>query len=114
MDNFKSILIIFLLCLFVNNQVPKDKSINSCGQHDYNQPKSPDNCKENDEICCFVNMTNGIDVKTFCASSPSKISKSDVEEEIFSYTGYNLVELKCNKGRYLNSFIYFFILFILF
>ena len=111
--------IIFLLIIFVKNQVPSEKAINSCGsKYNYEEPSETD-CIEPDEVCCYVEMTKKIDTgtvtKKFCASAPSIISKSDIEEEIRDYTGYKLENFKCNNSKCMkglgNLFLFFMFLF---
>ncbi len=48
------ILIIFFI--YVNDQVPTGKALNSCGQKkDYTPPDKKEDCSDNTgEICCFV------------------------------------------------------------
>lgn len=97
--------IFIILIFYVNNQVPYNYSINSCGKIvGYGMPNSFDDCRDPPEFCCFVhlvNSKNNSDFKKFCAIAPSKIEKSDIEEDIESYTGYILEELKCN-AKFLN------------
>ena len=108
-------LIVIILIIYANNQVPRDKSINSCGKIGYDMPSESD-CKEPPEFCCFVhlvNPNNASDFKKFCAIAPSKIDKNDIGSDIFTYTGYELKELKCNSN-FLNLKILLLIIFILF
>jgi hypothetical protein len=64
-------LIFSIFFFYVNNQVPNDKSINSCGQIlDYKQPDNKDQCRgESGDICCFVQLALKADTtkkKRFC------------------------------------------------
>ena len=112
--------IIFLLLIFVNNQVPSGKAVNSCGsKYNYEEPTEND-CIEPDEVCCYVEMVKKISetvtvTKRFCASAPSIISKSDIEDEIKDYTGYKLEVFKCNNSKYMKGlgilFLFFMFLF---
>ena len=98
------ILIIFFI--YVNDQVPTGKALNSCGKNkDYTPPDKKEDCADNTgEICCFVKLTKKQDsssIKTFCAVAPSKIEKSDIEEKIYEYTDYNLTQLECLNSKYI-------------
>ena len=109
-------LILINLIIYAINQVPPNKSINSCGKIGYDMPQSFDECKDPPEYCCFVHLessTNRSDFKKFCAIAPSKIEKSDIDKDIKSYTGYELVELKC-YAKFLNLKIILLLIFILF
>ena len=110
------ILIIFFI--YVNDQVPTGKALNSCGQKkDYTPPTKKDDCSDNTgEICCFVELKHKQDssFKTFCAVAPSKIEKSDIEEKISEYTDYNLTQLECLNSKYIQIGPLFLLLFILF
>ena len=101
--------IFILLLILVNNQVPTDKSVNSCGIKGYTPPTTASQCSEEGEVCCYVYLTKTIDTvteeKRFCASSPSRISKQDIKEEIEEYTGYDLKELSCNNSKYIKNII---------
>ena len=95
--------ILIILIFYVINQVPHYKSINSCGKIGYDMPESFEDCKDPPEYCCFVHLvnSNNSDFKKFCSITPSKIEKSDIEKDINSYTGYELVDLKC-YAKFLN------------
>ena len=101
--------ILVLLLILVNNQVPSSQSINSCGNKGYAPPNSANDCVEDGEICCFVSLTkttgSTTESKKFCASSPSRISKQDIRKEILEYTGYELAELNCNNSKYIKNII---------
>ena len=100
--------ILVLLLILVNNQVPSSQSINSCGKNGYEPPNSANDCIEDGEICCFVSLTkegSTTESKRFCASSPSRISKQDIRKEILEYTGYELAELNCNNSKYIKNII---------
>ena len=101
--------IFILLLILVNNQVPTDKSVNSCGIKGYTPPTTASQCSEEGEICCYVYLTKtsgtATEEKRFCASSPSKISKQDIKKEIEEYTGYELKELSCNNSKYIKNII---------
>ena len=110
------ILIIFFI--YVNDQVPTGKALNSCGQKkDYTPPDKKEDCSDNTgEICCFVELKHKqlSTIKTFCAVAPSKIEKSDIEEKISEYTDYNLTDLVCLNSKYIKIGPLFLLLFILF
>ena len=110
------ILIIFFI--YVNDQVPNGKALNSCGKNkDYTPPDKKEDCADNTgEICCFVELKHKQDssFKTFCAVAPSKIEKSDIEEKIYEYTDYNLTQLECLNSKYIKTGPLFLLLFILF
>ena len=115
MKGIKQFILIFFI-FYVNNQVPRDYSINSCGKIGYGKPQSFDDCKDPPEFCCFVSLQktdNHDDNTTFCAIAPSKIEKSDIADDIKNYTGYELVELKC-CSKFLNLEIILLLIFILF
>ena len=108
-----------LLLIFVNNQVPIGMSLNSCGKKSYVPPSGASECAENieeGEFCCYIYLKKGTEEKRFCASSPSRISKQDIKEEIEEYTGYTLEELSCNNSKYIRNIIgsLLLVLFILF
>ena len=46
------IFILVILLIFVNNQVPSDKVINSCGIKGYDPPNKITDCAEEGEYCC--------------------------------------------------------------
>ena len=101
---------IFLLSFFLSNINFADGNVlNTCGITNYQQPSSADQCKEDGQMCCFVHLTKAdnspTDIK-FCVNSPSEIDKEDVVSEIKDYTGFTLVEIKCNESQFLyNSMI---------
>ena len=99
---------IFLLSFFLSNINFADGNVlNTCGITDYSQPDSANDCKEDGQMCCYVYLknTDNSDIK-FCVNSPSEIDKEDVESEIKEYTGFTLVEIKCNESQFLyNSMI---------
>ena len=84
--------------------------------NDYSKPTSPDQCKEDGQMCCYVKIVKDSTETAFCVNSPSEIEKEDVKSEIKEYTGYTLEEIKCNKNKFLyNSMIaMIMIIFILF
>ena len=94
-----------LFLILVNNQVPSDKSINSCGFRGYDSPSSAEQCKEEGEVCCYIYLKKGTDEKKFCASSPSRITKQDIKEEIEEYTGYTLEQITCNNSKYIKNIL---------
>ena len=118
MNVINEFILLFLL-IFVNNQVPSSKVINSCGKVGYEPPTKIDDCKQEGEYCCYVVLSKDGDTnkKTFCAIAPSKIIKGDIEEDINKYTDYKLEQLECNNTKFINNFnfiLYYVILFILF
>ena len=111
----KEIILLFLF-FFVKNQVPSNYSINSCGNLGYLIPNKSADCIEPGEYCCFVHLKKGSDEKKFCASAPNKITKSEIENDIKTYTEYELSELECNNANFIKNifgilFLLFFILF---
>ena len=102
-------ILIFSLLLFLSSsdtEASVRKVINTCGKISYDQPASVEDCKDEGEICCFVSIKDDTDTITkFCVSSPSDIIKGDVEKHIKDYTGFTVVELQCNKSRYISNFI---------
>ena len=100
--------------LFYNNKV-----INTCGYLETKQPRNANECKEEGEICCYVEVTdpsNNNQKLRFCVSSPSHLVKDDIKKEVKDYTGYILDDLVCNKCIYImNNFIkiFLFLVFIL-
>ena len=114
------IFILIFIFIYVNNQVPSGKALNSCGKKkDYSQPDNKEDCVDDTEgeLCCFVHLTNKNDeskIKKFCAVAPSKIEKDDIAQKIEEYTDYKLTELSCMNSKYIqigSLFILFFILF---
>ena len=113
---YKTIFLLsFLLPIISGSGTPE--VLNTCGITDYRRPNSADECKEDGQMCCYVHLknTDNSEIK-FCVNSPSEIDKEDVESEIKEYTGYTLVEIKCNESQFLyNSMIaLIMIIFILF
>ena len=107
---------IFLLSFLLSNISGTPDVLNTCGITDYSKPTSPDQCKEDGQMCCYVKIVKDSTETAFCVNSPSEIEKEDVESEIKEYTGYTLKEIKCNKSKFLyNSMIaLIMIIFILF
>ena len=85
------------------------KVINTCGYLETKQPRNANECREEGEICCYVEVTdpsNNNQKLRFCVSSPSHLVKDDIKEEVKDYTGYILDNLVCNHCKYiLNNFI---------
>ena len=112
---YKTIFLLsFLLPIISGSGTPA--VLNTCGINDYSKPTSPDQCKEDGQMCCYVKIVKDSTETAFCVNSPSEIEKEDVESEIKEYTGYTLEEIKCNKSKFLyNSMIaLIMIIFILF
>ena len=100
-------LFLLFICLLIKINCDK-KVINTCGNNiGYKEPQNHDDCKQDGELCCFVSVKDKDNVITnFCVSSPSDIEKEDVESKIKDYTGFTLVDLKCNRCQYIyNSII---------
>ena len=96
-------IILILLFLSKKTQSADKKVLNTCGKiRDYSQPTEASDCEQKNEICCYIHIKppSG-DPQKFCHSSPSIIEKSDVEKDIKSYTGYELLEIKCNKSIFI-------------
>ena len=105
---YKTIFLLsFLLPIISGSGTPV--VLNTCGITDYSQPSSADQCKEDGQMCCYVHLTKADNTPTdikFCVNSPSEIDKEDVKSEIKEYTGFTLVEIKCNESQFLyNSMI---------
>ena len=108
---------IFLLSFLLSNiNCDPPEVLNTCGITNYSKPTSPDQCKEDGQMCCYVKIVKDSTATAFCVNSPSEIEKEDVKSEIKEYTGYTLEEIKCNKSKFLyNSMIaLIMIIFILF
>ena len=108
--------LIFLLSFLLSNINGVPEVLNTCGINDYSKPRGPEQCKEDGQMCCYVKIVKDSTETAFCVNSPSEIEKEDVESEIKEYTGYTLVEIKCNESQFLyNSMIaLIMIIFILF
>ena len=106
MNALKGVILIFVL-IFVNNQVPSNYSINSCGVVGYQMPNKSIDCVQENEYCCYVVLKKKESTyeKKFCATAPSKITKQDIEDDIKQYTDYTLETLECNNSKYINIFI---------
>ena len=108
------ILFAFLFLILKINYSNEENVINTCGIVGYTQPRKVDDCKEDDEVCCFVEIedsTNG--VRRFCVSSPSDIEFDDVKDDIKKYTGFTLKALKCNESQFIkNNILMIFALFV--
>ncbi len=87
--------ILFLVFIYVNSQLPNNKTINGCGKIGYDQPEKDTDCQDSSEICCYVEVENKDATKSFCAPAPEIINLDDVKTEIEQYTGFNVVKLKC-------------------
>ena len=106
-------IIFILLFLSIKTQIPANKVLNTCGKkRDYGEPQ-PSDCVQENEICCYISLItpSGASQK-YCQFSPSIIEKSDVEKDIKSYTGYEIVEIKCNKSIFIKSKFWLLILFL--
>ncbi len=101
-------ILIFGFIFFVIKINCQRSVVNTCSNLGYTQPSSSDDCKEDGEICCYVEIKDENDnLLKFCVSSPSDIEMDDVKYEIKEYTGFTLQSLKCNKGQFIihNSLI---------
>ena len=113
------IFILIFFFIYVNNQVPSDKALNSCGKIKDYTPPSKEDCVDDikGEICCFVHLIHKNDEgkeKRFCAVAPSKIEQDDIGQKIEDYTDYKLKEISCMNSKYIKNgslFLLFFILF---
>ena len=116
MESIKNNIIFILLFLSIKTQIPSGKVFNTCGKKGYDKPE-PSECKQEGEICCYISIkTPSGDNQEFCHSAPSMIEKSDVDKDIKSYTGYEILDIKCNKSifiknKFLVMILLFFILF---
>ena len=103
---YKAIFLLSFLLSNINCDDGNNKVLNTCGITNYQQPTTPDDCKEDGQMCCYVHIkkegsTDTKDDIKFCVNSPSEIEKGDVESEIKEYTGYTLKDIKCNKSQFL-------------
>ena len=111
---------IFLITKIKNELLFNNKLINTCGYLETTQPRNPNECKEEGEICCYVEVTdsnNNNQKLRFCVSSSSHLVKDDIKKEVKDYTGYILDNLVCNKCQIIiNNLIktFIFLVFILF
>ena len=111
---------IFLITKIKNELLFNNKLINTCGYLETTQPRNPNECKEEGEICCYVEVTdpnNNNKKLRFCVSSSSHLVKEDIKKEVKDYTGYILDNLVCNKCQIIiNNLIktFIFLVFILF
>ena len=99
-------IILFIFLFFIPKIICDDpaKVINTCGSLGYAQPRNSDDCKEDGEMCCFVEIKDSTStggVRRFCVSSPSDIELDDVKEDIKRYTGYEISALKCNESQFI-------------
>ena len=81
------------------------------------EARNANECKEDGEICCYVEVRdpeNNNQKLRFCVSSPSHLVKDDIKDEVKLYTGYILDDLKCNKSKYLINDIMKILVFIIF
>ena len=111
---------IFILLTFFVFIATNEDVVNTCGVIGYNQPTDSSQCKQDGEICCFIeikNEKNTTDAKTnkkFCVTSPSLIDIKDVKEEIEKDTGFKLAQLVCNNSNFIKNTLFIFLLFFLF
>ena len=107
-------LILIYSIVVINNQVPSEYAVNSCGKISNTPPKNANECIEEGEICCFVHLKREKDskVKKFCAHAPSKINKDEISEDIKSYIDYDIIELTCNNSNILKNIFISLLLFI--
>ena len=114
----KIILLLIVLINYNNCQFfPDSKVINTCGYLETKQPRNANECKEDGEICCYVEVRdpeNNNQKLRFCVSSPSHLVKDDIKDEVKLYTGYILDDLKCNKSKFLINNIMKILVFIIF
>ena len=109
---------LFFIPKIFSAPVNPDKVINTCGKLDYSQPENSDECKEDGEMCCFVEIkdstfTDNNGVRRFCVSSPSDIELDDVKDDIKTYTGYEITAVKCNESQFImNNILIIFALFV--
>ena len=99
--------ILFIFLFFIPEIIySADNVINTCGKLGYGQPQNSDDCKEDGEWCCFVEIkdstfTDNGGVRTFCVTSPSDIELDDVKVDIKTYTGYEITAVKCNESQFI-------------
>ena len=95
---------LIFLFLFFACKIKANKVINTCGRNTYDEPTKAEDCVEQGEICCYVEVRdpeNNNQKLRFCVSSPSHLVKDDIKEEVKVYTGYILEDLKCNESKIL-------------
>ena len=96
-------IIFILLFLSIKTQIPSGKVLNTCGKKNYDKPE-PSDCKQEGEICCYISIkTPSGENQEFCHSSSYMIEKSDVDSDIKTYTGYEIIEIKCNKSIFIKN-----------
>ena len=115
-------IILFIFLFFIPKIIcdpATAKVINTCGSLGYAQPRNSDDCKEDGEMCCFVEIKDATEfvadggVRRFCVSSPSDIELDDVKDDIKTYTGYEISALKCNESQFImNNILIIFALFV--
>ena len=121
----KIIKILLFSYILLINKIKSDlfnnkKVINTCGYLETKQPRNANECREEGEICCYVEVTdpnNNNKKLRFCFSSSSHLVKDDIKKEVKDYTGYILDNLVCNKCQIIiNNLIktFIFLVFILF
>ena len=100
MKQFFPLLLLFLLLLSSNSQVPPSKALNSCGRKGlgYSKPMSKADCVDKDgNICCFVSSSEY--KRNFCAVVVSEIDQEALDE-IKAITGDQNLKIECNNGRF--------------
>ena len=98
------VFLFFILKIISDDPVSADSVINTCGKLGYVQPANSDECKEDGEMCCYVEIKDSTStggVRKFCVSSPSDIELDDVKDDIKRYTGYEISALKCNESQFI-------------
>ena len=89
---------IILICIFAYiNSDATTQTINGCGLKEYRSPTSAEECKDDFEICCYINLVDSKNnnIKSYCFPAPEKLGKGDVDKEIEDATGYIVESLAC-------------------
>ena len=58
-------------------------------------PTKAEDCKDSNEICCYIELTKKSETVKFCFPAPDKMDQSDVDKEVNQYTGYTVESLTC-------------------
>ena len=68
---------IILICIFAYiNSADPEQTINGCGLKEYRSPTSAEECKDDFEICCYINLvdSNNNNIKSYCFPAPEKLN----------------------------------------
>ena len=84
-----------ILIIFFSYISTQTKRMNGCGIIGYDEPTKAEDCKDSNEICCYIELTKESETVKFCFPAPDKMDQSDVDEEVNQYTGYTVKSLTC-------------------